>query len=207
MLDDTNRTLDMLSFIERQPQASQRSMASELGIAVGMVNAYVKRCVHKGLVKVKQAPAGRYFYYLTPLGFAEKARLSAEFLSQSFRLIRAARSDYDAILAECRAKGLRRVLLAGASDLAEIAQMFAQNHGIRIVGIVDPHFAEASLGHLLVRPCIDGVDDFDVVILTDLQDPQRCFDWVNATAPGVAVLVPPMFALRPRGQDAEMVEA
>lgn len=196
MLDDTGRTLDMLSFIERQPQASQRSMASELGIAVGMVNAYVKRCVHKGLIKVKQAPAGRYFYYLTPLGFAEKARLSAEFLSQSFRLIREARRDYDAILAECKSKGLHSILLAGASDLTEVAQICAQNHDVEVIGIVDPDFSQLIFGGLAVRTSLSGAADFDAVVLTDLQDPQRCFDWVSMTAPETIVLVPPMFALR-----------
>jgi len=45
-----------------------------LDIALGLVNAYVKRSIKKGLVKVSQAPARRYAYYLTPQGFSEKSR-------------------------------------------------------------------------------------------------------------------------------------
>ena len=63
--------------VEENSQITQRSLASELGIALGLTNAYLKRCVRKGWVKINQAPANRYAYYLTPRGFAEKSRLTA----------------------------------------------------------------------------------------------------------------------------------
>ena len=62
------------------------------------VNAYLKRCVKKGLVKVSGAPARRYAYYLTPQGFAEKSRLTVEYLSSSFSFFRQAREDCSAVL-------------------------------------------------------------------------------------------------------------
>ena len=74
--------LGLLESVERDGGQSQRRLASELGIALGLVNAYLKRCVKKGLVKVGQAPARRYAYYLTPQGFAEKSRLTVEYLSE-----------------------------------------------------------------------------------------------------------------------------
>src|SRR3990170_1377431 len=70
--------LDLLTSVEHDGERSQRHIAAELGIALGLVNAYLKRCVKKGLVKVSQAPARRYAYYLTPQGFAEKSRLTVE---------------------------------------------------------------------------------------------------------------------------------
>ena len=44
--------LGLLESVERNGGQSQRQLASELGIALGLVNAYLKRCVKKGLVKV-----------------------------------------------------------------------------------------------------------------------------------------------------------
>ena len=69
-------------------------MAGDLGIALGLANAYLKRCVKKGLIKVSQVPANRYAYYLTPKGFAEKSRLTAEYLSVSFNLFRDTRAQF-----------------------------------------------------------------------------------------------------------------
>ena len=58
--------LGLLESVERGSARSQRRLAAELGIALGLVNLYLKRCVNKGLVKVAEAPARRYAYYLTP---------------------------------------------------------------------------------------------------------------------------------------------
>src|SRR6201985_1107437 len=85
--------LDLLTSVEQDGQRSQRYIAAELGIALGLVNAYLKRCVKKGLSKVHDAPAHRYAYYLTPQGFAEKSRLTVEYLSSSFSFFRHAKAD------------------------------------------------------------------------------------------------------------------
>jgi DNA-binding MarR family transcriptional regulator len=76
----TSASLELLQSVERDGGQSQRRLAAELGIALGLVNAYLKRCIKKGLVKVSAAPARRYAYYLTPHGFAEKSRLTVEYL-------------------------------------------------------------------------------------------------------------------------------
>src|SRR4029079_8667426 len=90
---DDRILLGLLESVERDGGQSQRRIAAELGIALGLVNAYLKRCVKKGLVKVQDAPARRYAYYLTPQGFAEKSRLTVQYLSDSFSFFRKAKDD------------------------------------------------------------------------------------------------------------------
>src|ERR1700676_2162496 len=92
-VENARIVLGLLESVERNGQQTQRRLASELGIALGLVNAYLKRCVKKGLVKVSEAPARRYAYYLTPQGFAEKSRLTIEYLTSSFSFFRQARAD------------------------------------------------------------------------------------------------------------------
>src|SRR5215472_11654139 len=113
--------LGLLESVGRDGGQSQRRLASELGIALGLVNAYLKRCIKKGLVKVSQAPPRRYAYYLTPQGFAEKSRLTIEYLTLSFSFFRQARADCARTLAFAHENGWSRIALAGMSDLAEIA--------------------------------------------------------------------------------------
>src|SRR5436190_22361295 len=88
--DEERIVLHLLNSVDDGAQ-SQRRIAEELGIALGLVNAYLKRCVKKGFVKVSQAPARRYAYYLTPNGFAEKSRLTVQYLSDSFAFFRQAK--------------------------------------------------------------------------------------------------------------------
>ena len=171
-IEKSRIVLSLLESVERDGGASQRRLAAELGIALGLVNAYLKRCMKKGWVKVTEVPARRYAYYLTPHGFAEKSRLTVEFLSYSFSFFRAARADCTESLVQARAVGCSRIVLAGASDLAEIATICALDTGIEIVGVVD---AQASGERFLKLPVIgsfaEAAGRCDAVLLTDLKNP------------------------------------
>ena len=114
-------TLGLLDAVHDDPAISQRRLAGRLDIALGLANAYLKRCVRRGLVKVREVPPRRFAYYLTPQGLAEKTRLTAEFLRSGFVFYRKARDQYDALIEEARAAGVKRVALAGAGErLAEL---------------------------------------------------------------------------------------
>ena len=41
-------TLNLLSAVDADSKITQRSLAAELGIALGLTNAYFKKCVDKG---------------------------------------------------------------------------------------------------------------------------------------------------------------
>src|SRR5579872_4732142 len=129
--------LGLLSSVETDGARSQRHIAAELGVALGLVNAYLKRCVKKGLVKVSQAPARRYAYYLTPQGFAEKSRLTVQYLSDSFSFFRQARTDCTQTFAIAKERNFQNLVLCGKSDLAEVAILSAVDSGISIVAIID----------------------------------------------------------------------
>ena len=76
---DSSRSLQLLSEISGEEPLSQRELSRRLGIAVGLVNSYLKNLVSKGFVRVKNFPSNRYAYLLTPPGSGRKkpARLSA----------------------------------------------------------------------------------------------------------------------------------
>ncbi len=131
-------TLEMLEAIAARSDVTQRHLTWRTGIALGLANSYVKRCVRKCLVKIQQAPANRYLYYLTPTGFAEKSRLTARYLSYSFKFYRRASESCAQALEDCKARGWNRIGLCGVSDLAEIASMRAPEHDIEIVCVHDP---------------------------------------------------------------------
>jgi predicted transcriptional regulator len=169
-------TLGLLQVVEDNSQITQRSIADELNIALGLTNAYLKRCVKKGFIKVSQAPASRYAYYLTPTGFAEKSRLTAEYLSQSFNFFRLARNDYADVFGECVARGLTRVAFCGASDLCEIASLYAKDHTVVVIGVIDWKFPDAEFADMPIIPAVSKIDEFDAAIITDLLNPQQSFD-------------------------------
>jgi DNA-binding MarR family transcriptional regulator len=180
--------LGLLASIERDSGVTQRRLASELGIALGIANAYLRRCVRKGLVKMSQVPLNRYAYYLTPQGFAEKSRLTAEYLAISFNFFRRARADCAELLAACAAAGWRRAALYGAGELAEIAVLSAGDAGVELVCVVDAAQAGHRCGGLPVvadaaaaRALAAGAP-LDGLIVTDTRAPQARFDELIAAA-------------------------
>jgi DNA-binding MarR family transcriptional regulator len=189
--------LSLLSSVENDGGRSQRRMAAELGIALGLVNAYLKRCIKKGLVKVHDVPARRYAYYLTPQGFAEKSRLTVQYLSDSFSFFRKAKSDCAHVLEQAKAGGFRRVVLAGKSDLAEIAILCAVEAGVMIVAVVDPSSEDTCFVGVDVRKTYSDVSEpFDAVIVTDVTRAHASFDAAIEACGADRVLAPALLGLR-----------
>ncbi|BAE48851.1 winged helix-turn-helix transcriptional regulator [Paramagnetospirillum magneticum] len=169
--------LDLLSEVHRDSRATQREIATNMGIALGLANGYLKRCVKKGLIKVSQAPPNRYLYYLTPAGFSEKARLTGDYLAQSFDFFRNARSQCRQVLDDAAARGWRRVVLVGASELAEIMALCATGTDIELVGVVDPAAqGDAPLAGLPVLPSLAAASRVDGIVITALQGAQAVYD-------------------------------
>lgn len=190
--NDPRITLELLNAIEADSQVTQRRVANDLGIALGLANAYLKRCVHKGLVKVTQIPANRYAYYLTPRGFVEKSRLTAQYLSTSFNFFRGARDQCAALLHGCDERGWGRVVLAGVSELAEIAVLCSSETRANIIGIVDPAAAPTPFAGRPVVATLKKIGSFDAVIVTDFRDPQAAYDLLAAALPAERILTPPL---------------
>ncbi|BBZ96765.1 putative transcriptional regulator [Bradyrhizobium diazoefficiens] len=196
--------LGLLSSVESDGERSQRHIAAELGIALGLVNAYLKRCVKKGLVKVSDAPARRYAYYLTPQGFAEKSRLTVQYLSNSFSFFRLAKTDCARVLEQAKGCGFSRVVLAGQSDLAEVAILCAVETGVAIVAVVDPASEVTRFVGVNVCRSYDEVTEaFDAVIVTDVLHAGTCYEMAAAVHGNERVLAPRLLGLRDLSGRAE----
>src|SRR5512133_2647529 len=91
---DSYRSFLLLSEIDCEEPLSQREILRILGIAVGLVNSYLKNLAAKGYVRVKNFPRNRYAYLLTPQGFSEKSRLAYQHLRYFTNLYTVTRQDY-----------------------------------------------------------------------------------------------------------------
>jgi DNA-binding MarR family transcriptional regulator len=189
--------LGLLDAVEQDRAQSQRHLASELGIALGLVNAYLKRCMKKGLVKVRHAPARRYAYYLTPRGFAEKSRLTVEYLSYSFGFFRQAKSDCSNLFRLAKARGVHNVLLVGQSDLAEIAALCAMEEAVKIIGLVESNPTQKQFVGLPVLPDFDSIPvSFDAVLISDVKNARETCKAAIVRFGIERVLVPELLRVR-----------
>lgn len=134
---DSYRSLLLMSEIVGDEPLSQREISQRLGIAVGLVNSYLKNLVAKGYVRVKNFPRNRYAYLLTPQGLAEKSRLAYQHLSYFTNLYTVARQDYLDLFRRLEQSGVSEVAFCGVDEVAEIAYLSLSETGLRLVSVLD----------------------------------------------------------------------
>ena len=183
-------TLEILQAIENRNDVTQRHLADKLDVALGLANSYLKSCVRKGLIKVQQAPANRYLYYLTPKGFTEKSRLTAEYLSSSFDFYRRAGNSLNETLNICESNGWDRILLCGVSGLAEIASIRALEHDIQIIGIYDKTVEKKTILNMTVFNSLSDAGNYDVCLITAFNDISDLYKLLIRKVKSERILVP-----------------
>ena len=153
----------LLSEIERNPSFTQRGLASSLGIALGLMNQYLKSSVAKGWVRAMQLSPRRITYFLTPEGFLEKSHMVQDYLARSMTFFRDARTQCEEAFTFCKNQGWVNVALVGEGDLADIAKLVAGGTGLRIDVIDRPR----------------DLKKYDAVLITDVMYPQETYDAIK----------------------------
>ena len=187
--------LGVLTAVERDANTSQRGISRDLDVALGLANAYLKRCVRKGLIKIKQVPRRRYAYYLTPRGFAEKSRLAGEYFSASFTFFRRARAQMSELMGDCDSLGWRRIAFAGISELAEVGVICAHDFPIVVVAVIEPSRAGEKFCGLPVEASLAACGSVDAVIVTDLTKPEQVSRAMGQEAGTDRVLAPQLLQI------------
>ena len=167
---DSYRSLLLLSEISGDEPLSQRELSRRLGIAVGLVNSYLKNLVSKGFIRVKNFPSNRYAYLLTPEGIAEKSRLVYQHLSYFNSLYTVARQDYRELFQRLEASGVREVVFCGVDEVAEVAYLSLQETGLKLVAVMDDNRAGEQFFGLPVLSVAEGIQQSDVpVVISSLK--------------------------------------
>lgn len=163
------RALLLMHEIEDGTPLSQREIASRLGIALGLVNAYLKTLAHKGFIQIKAYPRNRYAYLLTPEGFAEKSRLAYLQVTHFHRLFRTARQDSAAIFSRLRDQGVSKLAFCGVDEFTEIAYLSLCDTELNLVAIYDNRQAGLNFFGRTVQALHKEVLELDTpIVITSL---------------------------------------
>ncbi len=164
---EAHRDLKLLEAVEADSRVTQRTLATKLGIALGLTNIYLKRLVRKGYIKCVNVQPNRISYLITPRGIAQKARLTYEFMDYSLHLYGEVRQHLRGVLQECAAAH-RRVAIYGRGEAAELAYLSLKEFGLEPVAIFDGESGQDFLG-IRVRPVSEHAEvAFDLLIVASL---------------------------------------
>jgi DNA-binding MarR family transcriptional regulator len=164
---DQHKALQILNELSDNNSLTQREISSNLGIALGLVNSYIKNLISKGFITVSAIPPRRYAYFLTPKGFSEKTRLTYHLLQDYTRIYREAKNNLKKLFGELHSEGVRRVLFAGADEVAEIAYLTLQETDLVLAGVLDDEAAGKKFFGREILPLKAAGDlSFDRIVIT-----------------------------------------
>jgi DNA-binding MarR family transcriptional regulator len=167
---ESRRDLQLLEALEQESTITQRTLASRLGMALGLTNLYLKRLIRKGYVKCVTVSPNRLVYALTPKGVARKGRLTYEFMKYSLDFYRDARQHLRRSLTQAVAQR-QRVAIYGTGDAAELVYLLVRDMGLELVAVFNAEPVEHFLG-VQVLPIVEhGTVSYDVLVVAVLERP------------------------------------
>ena len=191
---DQEITLKLLDSIDKEINITQKEAARNIGVAVGLVNSYVKRCIKKGWLKVKNIPAHRYAYYLTPKGFAKKSQLVGQYLSDSLKLYRESKLSYEKIFIECKKKKYSKIYLAGTSDLTEIAILVSKATNLEISGIISKN--KINNNFLYKKYNFSNLPrNIDAIVITEILEANKYYNILRKKLHGTKIFTPKLLRI------------
>jgi DNA-binding MarR family transcriptional regulator len=167
---ESRRDLQLLEALEQEATITQRTLATRLGMALGLTNLYLKRLIRKGYVKCVSGSPNRLVYSLTPKGVARKARLTYEFMKYSLDFYHDARQHLRRSLAQAVAQR-QRVAIYGIGDAAELVFLLIRDMGLDLVAVFDEEPNGTFLGHPVQGIVDHATVAYDVLVIAVLERP------------------------------------
>ena len=123
---------ELLNEIAQNSMVTQANLSSRLGIAVGSVNWYLKRLIHRGWVKVSHLDRTRLKYDLTAEGMTVFTHRALLYAQDSLKIYREYREKAKILVNELKQKGIRHVSIEGSDEIMDILRLTCIEEGIGV---------------------------------------------------------------------------
>jgi DNA-binding MarR family transcriptional regulator len=138
----------ILDLIEKDPHITQREIASQIGVAVSMVNQYLDNYEKNGLIKRKKHSTKTVEYFVTKKGIERKKLLNINYLNDSLKVFKSAKKNIVIFINQILEKGYKNIYLYGAGEVAEIllqAIVIDKDIKLNILGVIDDDVKKQNL--------------------------------------------------------------
>ncbi len=122
----------LLNEIAQDSMVTQANLSDRLGIAVGSVNWYIKRLIHRGWVKVTHLDRTRLKYDLTPDGMAVFTQRALNYARDSLKVYGSLRGRAKSIVEELKRRGIDHAYVEGNDEMVDILRLTCIEAGIRL---------------------------------------------------------------------------
>ena len=111
--------MNILQEIDSNGKCTQRELSVRSGLTLSYVNVYLQGLIRKGFVSVRDMPGRRLWYNLTPMGMAEKAKMTLEYMKWSLTKYQNIRNRVRVVCEKLKQENKLNIVICGVSDAAE----------------------------------------------------------------------------------------
>lgn len=123
----------LLNEIAQDSMVTQANLSNRLGIAVGSVNWYIKRLIHRGWIKVSHLDRTRLKYDLTPDGMTVFTQRALSYARDSLKVYGNFREKARSLTVELKQNGISQAYIDGDDELVDILRLTCMEAGIRLL--------------------------------------------------------------------------
>ena len=167
------RELRLLEKVESTPEVSQRRLAHELGIALGVANVLVRNLAKKGYIRASKVRWQRWIYVLTPAGIARKVHLTVAYIERFLDHYRRVRELVREDLGSLAMDAESRIAIYGTTEMAEIVYLALRELGISRIDVFDRDGRASFLGMPVLDPEMMRPGDYARVMVAYNSDLER----------------------------------
>ena len=164
--------LNILQEIDSDGKCTQRELSQRSGLTLSYVNIYLKGLVCKGYVSVRDMPGRRLWYNLTPVGIAEKAKMTMEYMKWSLANYQDIRNRVRVVCRKLKQDNKLDIVICGVSDAAEIFYLATIESGLTVAGVVDDSKAGKKWLNFPVKKVssLKNKISYDSIIIGDIDN-------------------------------------
>ena len=184
------RELRLLEEVDTRAEVSQRHLAHQLGVALGVANLLIRRLATKGYIRVTQVGWKRWVYVLTPAGVARKVQLTLAYVDRVLDHYQRVRSSLREGLASETLNTESRVAIYGSSELAELVYLALRDLGVTEIEVFDRNGARPRFLGMPVRDLesMVGAHYSQVIVAMPAESDARCAELVSAGVPASKIV-------------------
>ena len=101
--------------LKEEPMASQRVLAENAGMSIGLMNAVIKRFVERGWIMLTNVNLRKFSYAITPAGIAELTARSQTFAKRTFAIANKYNETLCQAVSDAKKEGKNKLVLYGNS--------------------------------------------------------------------------------------------
>lgn len=176
------RCLSMLLAIHHFPKSSQNALGKMTHLSSSMVNNYIKDLKGKHLIYSAGSTNRSQSYHLTEKGKNELSNLFFSYSAEIVQMYSAIKLEIKKVLSIYHERGIRNVILFGASETAEIVYTVLKGLEFSVVGVVDSDQSKVGKkfnGCIIKNPSDIPEIEFDAIVISSFGKQEEILNFLK----------------------------